>query len=96
MAQCLAGRRACPPEDCGGIGGYADVLDQLAEADESDSEPAEDDFWGWELIDFDPERFDLAETNQSLRAEEERDFVDNAYFFWIRCQGGQFSIYHSW
>ena len=25
-AECLEGARACPPEDCGGVGGYADLL----------------------------------------------------------------------
>ena len=26
MARCLDGARACPPEDCGGVGGYANLL----------------------------------------------------------------------
>jgi len=26
---CLDGRRACPPEDCGGLWGYSDILDVL-------------------------------------------------------------------
>jgi hypothetical protein len=27
VAQCLDGERACPPEDCGGVWGYADLLE---------------------------------------------------------------------
>ena len=31
--QCLEGERACPPEDVGGTGGYAQYLEALADPD---------------------------------------------------------------
>ena len=30
FAVCLDGANACPPEDCGGTSGYADLLEALA------------------------------------------------------------------
>lgn len=42
---CIAGRRACPPEDCGGIWGYADIVNGESEYQE-------------EYADYDPELFD--------------------------------------
>ena len=30
--QCLAGARSCPPEDCGGPYGYADLMEALADS----------------------------------------------------------------
>ena len=60
---CVAGRRACPPEDCGGPGGYAYLLDVLADSDhEEHAHLAE-----WVGGSFDPEAFDVAETSDLLR-----------------------------
>ena len=60
---CIKGRRACPPEDCGGPWGYKHMLEQLA-APEDDEEYAE--LLEWLGDDFEPENFDLQETNQIL------------------------------
>jgi hypothetical protein len=64
--RCTAGRRACPPEDCGGVWGYQEFLEVLADPGHEDH--AERLEWlGLETADeFDPARFDLAETNQAL------------------------------
>jgi hypothetical protein len=64
--RCIAGKRACPPEDCGGIWGYSELLNTLAN-------PRHDNhaqmLW-WLGIsspaDFDPDRFDLDECNKYL------------------------------
>ena len=34
---CLAGRRACPPEDCGGVWGYQELLAILANPAQPDT-----------------------------------------------------------
>lgn len=66
-AVCVDGRRAGPPEDCGGIGGYEAML--AAAADPSDPDHADalqrvEYYLGDK--DFDPARFDPAEVNQAL------------------------------
>lgn len=60
---CLAGKRACPPEDCGGTWGYQHMLEVLN--DPGDEEHAEIVEWLGE--NFDPEAFDLDEINKALR-----------------------------
>jgi len=51
---CLDGARACPPEDCGGISGYAEMLKIIADKDHEEYE----DTVRWMGPKFDPERFD--------------------------------------
>jgi hypothetical protein len=58
----VTGKRACPPEDCGGVYGYLHLLEVLA--DPSDEEHAELSEWvGGPL---DPEHFDLEATKRDL------------------------------
>lgn len=59
---CLTGKRACPPEDCGGVWGYADLLDALADP----KNPDHDDLLDWLGGPFDPEAFDEAAVNRML------------------------------
>ncbi|HTQ80416.1 MAG TPA: plasmid pRiA4b ORF-3 family protein [Thermoanaerobaculia bacterium] len=59
---CLAGKRSCPPEDCGGIFGY----EQLLEALRDPSHPDHRDLASWVGEDFDPEAFDLKAVNSAL------------------------------
>jgi hypothetical protein len=63
---CLAGARACPPEDCGGVHGYADLIDNLADS----THPEHQHLLEWLGIekgsDFDPAHFDTADANRRL------------------------------
>lgn len=61
-AVCLAGKRACPPEDCGSYPGYANVLRVLKSAKSADDR----EFREW-VGEYDPEHFDLTEVNRRLR-----------------------------
>jgi hypothetical protein len=60
---CLDGANACPPEDCGGTGGYADLLEALADP----SHPEHRQYRQWAGRNFDPAAFDLAAINAALQ-----------------------------
>ena len=60
---CLMGKRACPPEDCGGIWGYASLLEALRDPEH----PEHDEMVDWVGGEFDPEAFDLDEINRELQ-----------------------------
>lgn len=62
--RCIKGRRACPPEDCGGPWGYANLLEVLADP----KHPEHDNYLDWIGGDFDPAYFDLDEVNALLKA----------------------------
>jgi hypothetical protein len=59
---CTDGARACPPEDCGGPGGYAELLQVLRKPE--DPQYAESSRWVGDH--FHPECFDLKATNRIL------------------------------
>lgn len=52
--RCLAGARACPPEDCGGVHGYAEVLTTIADPDHEEYAST----LQWLGGSYDPEAFD--------------------------------------
>lgn len=60
---CIKGKRACPPEDCGGVWGYAEFL----EAIQNPQHPEHDEMLEWIGGDFDAEAFDLEATNYRLQ-----------------------------
>ena len=59
---CLKGKRACPPEDCGGPWGYPEFLEAIQDI----SHPEHEDLLEWVGGDFDPEDCNLEEINQRL------------------------------
>jgi hypothetical protein len=56
---CMAGRRACPPEDCGGPPGYEDLLEVLANPEHD----AYDSMLEWAGEDFAPDHFAVDEVH---------------------------------
>src|SRR5713101_8876771 len=60
---CLTGKRACPPEDCGGIWGYAGFLAAIHDP----KHPDHDRWVEWAGDEFDPDAFDLDEINTELQ-----------------------------
>jgi len=62
-AVCLDGANACPPEDCGGAGGYEDLLLALADPSHEDH----DDLLEWIGGPIDPTAFDIVATNVALQ-----------------------------
>lgn len=59
--RCVAGARAAPPEDCGGVPGYYDLVDALTDPKHPDRE----DLLEW-AGDYDPEAFDVNFINRAL------------------------------
>jgi hypothetical protein len=62
-AVCIDGARACPPEDCGGPGGYEDFLRAITNPKHKQHKEMRD----WIGGGFDPEHFDLQEINAILK-----------------------------
>jgi len=60
---CLKGKRACPPEDVGGVWGYINFLEAVRDPDHDEYE----EYLAWVGGEFDPETFDLEEVNARLR-----------------------------
>lgn len=66
--RCTGGARACPPEDCGGVGGYEDFLEAI-------SDPKHEEHIAmlkWAGGKFDPEEFDSEVVDAALRRSRVR------------------------
>lgn len=60
--RCTAGKRACPPEDCGGPWGYAAMLEALNDP----KHPEHKRMKKWIGGTFDPEKFGVEEVNGGM------------------------------
>jgi hypothetical protein len=67
---CLAGKGACPPEDCGGPWGYASLKETIADPAAEEHENLLDWLGLDDPSDFDPAAFDLASANARLHGTE--------------------------
>jgi len=56
---CIKGKRACPPEDCGGIWGYEELLEIIRNPEHEEHE----EMLEWLGGEFDPEDFDVEEVS---------------------------------
>jgi hypothetical protein len=61
--RCVEGARACPPEDCGGPWGYADLLEAIGDP----KHPEHRDMKEWVGGRFDPKKFSADKVNKGLR-----------------------------
>jgi len=65
---CSGGRGACPPEDCGGLGGFYNLLEAL----QNPRHPQREELLEWLGEDFDPEKFSSEEINRILHGRIRR------------------------
>jgi hypothetical protein len=67
--RCTGGRRAAPPDDCGGIWGYTELVDILSDP----THPEHEERLEWLSLqsadDFDPAQFDPAEVTRTLTGQ---------------------------
>lgn len=79
-AMCLAGARSCPPEECGGVDGYGDILTALAAPELADDELRRR--LAWLPEGFDPATFSVEATNALLAATvrlSDRSWLDRDF-----------------
>lgn len=82
---CSEGERSAPPEDCGGLVGYKDLVRVLANKDD----PKFEEYSAWVGKEFDPEYFNFDEINSYLssadygspEADEDFDFLEDDVTF---------------
>ena len=66
---CLDGARTCPPDDCGGTGGYEDFLEAIRDS----KHPEHESMLEWIGGKFDPEEFNVKCINRALKRVHEAE-----------------------
>ena len=91
---CLKGKRACPPEDVGGVWGYEKFLEAINDPDHEEH----DDYLNWVGGGFDPEAFNLDEVNDQLRRMGRGRSTEalNAWFVEEGLTGEEIDLVSSW
>lgn len=59
---CMEGQRACPPDDCGGVWGYADLLEKIGDKQHEEH----DEMLEWLGGSFDPAAFDAKTATKAM------------------------------
>ena len=62
--RCINGRRACPPEDCGGPWGFEELIDAVADP----IHPRHNELAEWLPDNYDPAHFDANEITNDMQA----------------------------
>lgn len=65
---CTGGVGACPPEDCGGIGGFYRLLEVIRNPQHDEYE----ELLEWVGEDYDPEKFSIEAINRALHGRKKR------------------------
>ena len=60
---CIKGKGNCPPEDCGGLWGYYELLNTIKDK----KHPEHEEMIEWIGEDYDPDEFKLAKINGRLK-----------------------------
>ncbi len=70
----IGGERACPPDDCGGVGGYMEVLETIVDPRHRSAHFDDDGLRAWAQEVGDPERFDLEATQKRVSDPRNRNY----------------------
>ncbi len=86
---CVAGRRACPPEDVGGIWGYTDFVEAILDP----QHPEHENYLAWIGAEFDPEVFDLQQCDEELRNIDSSEMIRDHNRYHSSEVGPEFKLY---